>query len=193
MSVERLICALWTEAELKERAIMEEAQETIGKITAAREESVSRLDIQIESRKKYLALSEEALGSAHETMRKRKAQLYAVAGAMKTVRDAAKALFLEFMKSPAYPAYLLRQIEFAKKESGAIGAIRADTMTAQALRKAGVPNVGDDVTVENGFIAVMDDGKTRIFCLLDTQLEKLWKEAAPRLVAQITEAVAHGD
>ncbi|MBF0635027.1 MAG: hypothetical protein HQK85_10245, partial [Nitrospinae bacterium] len=73
MTVERLISALWTEAELKERAIMEEARETAGKIAAGRVESVSSLDAQIESRKKYLVISEAALGAAHETLRKRKA------------------------------------------------------------------------------------------------------------------------
>lgn len=193
MTVERLISALWTEAELKERAIMDEARETAGKIVAAREESMSRLDAQIESRKKYLAASEAALSSSNERMSQRRAELYAVAGAMESVRNAAKSLFLEFMKSPDYIHYLSGQIELAKKEGGAIAQIRADAMTAQALRKAGVANVVDDVTVENGFVATLDDGKTRIFCLLDTQLEKLWIETAPRLVAQITEAVTRGD
>lgn len=193
MTVERLISALWTEAELKERAIMDEARETAGKIVAAREESVARLDAQIESRKKYLAVSEAALSSSKERMRQRKAELYAVTGAMERVGDAAKALFLEFMKSPAYTPYLSAQVGLAEKEGGVIAQIRADAVTAQALRKAGVPNVVEDVTVENGFIAQMDDAKTRVFCLLDTQLEKLWNEAAPWLVAQITEAVTHGD
>lgn len=193
MTVERLISALWTEAELKERAIMDEAQDIAGKIASAQEEAVVRLNTQIESRKKYLAMSEEALGSAHETMRKRKAQLYAVAGTMESVRNATKVLFREFMDSPAYQAYLFRQIETVKKESGAIAQVRADSVTAETLRKAGVPNVVDDVAVENGFIAVMDDGKTRVFCLLDTQLGKLWREMAPRLVAQISEALPRGD
>lgn len=193
MTVERLISALWTEAELKERAIMEEARETAGKVAAVRVESVASLDAQIESRKKYLALSEAALGIAHETMRKRKAELYAVTEAMRSVRDAAKTLFRAFMKSPDYIAYLSRQVESVKKESGSIARIRADAITAQALRKAGVANVDDDAAVEDGFVAQMDDGKTRVFLLLDTQLEKLWNEAAPRLVAQITEALARGD
>lgn len=193
MTIERLISALWTEAELKERGIMDEARETAGKIVAAREESVARLDAQIESRKRYLAVSEAALSSSKERMRQRKAELYAVTGGMERVRDAAKALFLEFMKTPAYTPYLSAQAGLAEKEGGAIAQIRADAVTAQALRKAGVPNVVEDVTVENGFIAQMDDGKTRVFLLLDTQLEKLWNEAAPWLVAQITEAVTHGD
>ncbi|MBF0290678.1 MAG: hypothetical protein HQK86_00820 [Nitrospinae bacterium] len=193
MTVERLISALWTEAELKERAIMEEARETAGKIAAGRVESVSSLDAQIESRKKYLVISEAALGAAHETLRKRKAELYAVTGAVRSARDAAKTLFRAFMKSPDYAAYLSRQIEAVKKESGSIARIRADAITALALRRAGVANVDDDATVEDGFVAQMDDGKTRVFLLLDTQLEKLWNEAAPRLVAQITEALARGD
>jgi hypothetical protein len=193
MSVERLICALWTEAELKERAIMDEAQEMIGKIASAREDAVARLNAQIESRKKYLAMNEAALGSAHEIMRKRKVELYAVARAMQGVRDGAKVLFREFMKSPAYTAYLSAQIESVKKESGAIAHIRADSVTAETLREAGVPNVVDDVTAPNGFIAVMADGATRVFCLLDARLEKLWKDSAPRLVAQISGAITRGD
>lgn len=193
MSVQRLISALWTEAELKERAVMDEAQDMVGKITASQEDCVARLNAQIESRKKYLIMNETALGFAHEIMRKRKAELYAVAGAMQSVRDAAGVLFREFMKSPAYPAYLSGQVESVKKESGAIAQIRADSVTAQALRKAGVPDVVDDETALNGFIAVMDDGKTRVFCLLESQLEKLWRQAAPRLVAQISEAITRGD
>ncbi len=193
MTVERLISALWTEAELKERAIMDEARETAGKITAAREEAVTRLVEQIENRKKQLTAGEAAYSSARERMRKRKSELYAVDGAMETVRDTARALFREFMKSPAYLPYLSSQMESVKKEAGAIGQIRADSITAQTLRKAGVPNVVDDGTVEDGFIALAQDGRTRVFCLLNTRLEKLWKETAPRLVAQITEAVTRGD
>lgn len=193
MTVERLISALWTEAELKERAIMDEARDTAGKITAARETAVTRLDAQIESRKKQLTAGEAAYASARERMRKRKMDIYAVDGAMEIVRDTTRALFREFMKSPAYLPYLSGQMESVKKDAGAIGEIRADSITAQAFRKAGVPNVVDDVTVEDGFIAVAQDGRTRVFCLLNTRLEKLWKETAPSLVAQITEAVTRGD
>jgi vacuolar-type H+-ATPase subunit E/Vma4 len=193
MSVERLISALWTEAELKERAIMDEAQDMIGKIASAGEEAAARLNAQVENRKKHLAMREAALGSAHEIMRKRKVELYAVAGAMESVRGAAGVLFREFMKSPAYTAYLMREIESVKKESGAIAQIRADSVTAETLRKVGVPNVVEDVTAPNGFVAVMADGKTRVFCLLDTRLAKFWKDSAPRLVAQISEAATRGD
>ena len=193
MTVERLISALWTEAELKERVIMDEARDTVGKITAAREEAVARLDAQIENRKKQLTAGEAAYSSAKERMRKRKAELYAVDGAMQIVRDTTRALFREFMKSPAYLPYLLRQMESVKKEAGAIGEIRADSITAETLRKSGVPNVVADMTVENGFIALAQDGRTRVFCLFNTRLEKLWKQTAPRLVAQITEAITRGD
>jgi hypothetical protein len=193
MTVERLISALWTEAELKERAVTDEARETAGKIAAACEEAVLRLNAQIENRKKYLTASREALSASNERLRGRKAELYAVAGAMETVRNATRGLFREFMKSPAYLPYLLRQIGSVKKEGVVIGEIRADAMTAQTLRKAGVQNVIDDATVENGFVAVAQDGMTRVFCLLETSLEKLRKQTAPRLVAQITQAVTRGD
>lgn len=193
MTVERLISALWTEAELKERAIMDEARETAGKITAAREEAVARLDARIENRKKHLTAGEAAYSSARARMRKRKAELYAVDRALKTALDAARVLFREFMKSPAYLPHLSRRMESVKKEAGAIGQIRADSITAQTLRKAGVPDVVEDETVEDGFIAVAEDGRTRVFCLFSARVEKLWKETGPRLVAQITEAIARGD
>lgn len=193
MTVERLISALWAEADLKERAIAEDAQEMAAKIISAMQEASARLDAQIESRKKRLDMGEAARSSAREAIRKRKAELYAVAGAMESVQAATGVLYRQFMESPAYPAYLSRQVEAIKKGSGPILRIQADPVTAAAMRKGGIPNVQEDATLANGFVAAVGDGKTRVFCLFDTQLKKLWKDVAPGLVVKITEALAGGD
>lgn len=193
MTVERLISALWTEAELKERALMDEARERAAQITAEREETLSRLNERIEIRKKQIEADSAALASSMERMRKRRSVLLAMAKATDMARRETEKYFRDFMRSENYAQYLSREIDSITKESGAIAEIRADELTAESLRKIGIPNVVADPAVENGFVVVVGGGESRVFCLFSTKFEKLWRAEAPSFVAKISEAMPHGD
>ncbi len=191
MSIEKLLSALRRETDLKEIALLKEAEEKAHSILASARENADEIDSQKEKLEKELTAKRESVRLAKERMHARKMVILAQDRTISDVLAECRTMAAHFMETPAYADFLTKEYKRIKGEVGAIETVIANEKTAAIF------NLGDlhlsqvvlDEAVKDGFVAVAEKGRTKVLCLFHLLAEKAWNDAAPRFVKKIVEAV----
>ncbi|TBR21453.1 MAG: hypothetical protein EPO63_08635 [Candidatus Nitrosotenuis sp.] len=194
MGIEGLTAALKDEAAKEEAALLAAAESRAAEIRAGAEARLADLDGEAARIEAKCRAIEDALRKGAEKTAARKRLAAAEQAYAHAVREECRALFRDFMQTPAYAGFAAAQYKAAAGELGTVERVAADARTAAALKGA----VGDGTALEtapgiaDGFAAYGTGGKVAVWCTFDTRFEKAWRRGGPAYARVIAEAAKHG-
>lgn len=193
MSVQKLLAALKKEADLQEKTILTEADEKAGAIISSARDKVAEIQSLISKLEKEHSVKAESVRLAREKMLARKKAILTLNQIISDVFSECSRMFSDFMKTPAYASFLKEEYNKIAGEFGTIDEIRADPKTGSVLKELNINNVSSDDNIQHGFMALAENKKTKILCLFDLRLKKLWTQKAPWFVNRISQAMKNND
>ena len=194
MGIEELTGALKDEAAREEAALMATAERSAAEIRAEADARLAILEEEAGRIKAKCIALEETLRRGAEKMAGR-ARLSAAGQAYAdAVREECRALFREFMRTPAYAGFVAAQYRLAAAELGTVERVAADPRTAEALKTAVEKDTRLDIDAAavDGFAAYGPGGRAGIWSTFDTRFERAWRRGGPVYAQAIAEAVKHG-
>ncbi|MBI5636450.1 MAG: hypothetical protein HZA03_00605 [Nitrospinae bacterium] len=194
MGIEELAAALKSEAAKEEAALLAGAESRAAEIRAETDGHLAALGEEAGRIEAKCRAMEEALRSGAEKTAARKRLAAAEQAYAAAVREECRALFREFMLTPAYADFAAAQYRIAAAELGGVERVAADARTAEALKDA-LENgaaLETDAAIVDGFAAYGPGGRAAVKSTFDTRFEKAWRNGGPAYGRAIAEAVKHG-
>lgn len=194
MGIEGLTGALKAEAVKEEAALVAMAELRVAEIRAETDARLAGLEEEAKRIEAKCRAMEETLRSGAEKTAGRKWLSAAEQACAAAVREECRALFHDFMQTPAYSGFALAQYRLAAAELGRVERVAADARTVAALKNA-IENgtaLEIDVSVADGFAAYGRRGRAAVWSTFDTRFEKAWRRGGPAYAHAIAEAIKHG-
>ncbi len=194
MGIEGLVSALRDEAAREETALLAAADSRVTEIRAEADARFAALNDEAGRIEAKCRALEEALRKSAKKNAARKRLAAAEQAYAHAVREECRALFRNFMKTPAYAGFVTEQYKAAAGELETVERVAADAHTAAALKNA----VDNGVVVEtapdivDGFAAYGPRGRIAIWSTFDTRFEKAWRRGGPAYALVIAEVAQHG-
>lgn len=194
MGIEGLTAALKDEAAKEEAALVTMAERRVAEIQAETAARFAGLDEEARRIEAKCRVTEEARRRGAEKIAHRARLATAEQSYAAAVREECRALFHDFMQSPAYAGFAAAQYRLAANELGKVERVMADARTAAALKNTlengTILEIHDSVT--DGFAAYGSGGRTAVWSTFETRFEKAWARGGPAYARAIAEAVKHG-
>ncbi len=194
MGIEGLTAALKDEAAREEAALLAAAGSRVMDIRAETDARLAALGDEARRIEAKCRAVEEALRKGAEKTAARKRLAAAEQAYAHAVREECRALFRNFMITPAYAVFVAKQYKAAAGELGTVERVEADTHTAAVLKdilgNGTVLETGPDII--DGFAAFGPKGRVAVWSTFDTRFEKAWRRGGPAYARVIAEAAKHG-
>ncbi len=194
MGIEGLTAALQDEAVKEEAALLATAEGRVAEIRAETDGRLAILDEEAGRIEAKCRAMDEALRRGSEKTAARQRLSAAEQAYIAAVRAECRALFHDFMKTPAYAGFAAAQYRLAAAELQKVERVAADPRTAEALKGA-LENgavLDIDVSLVDGFAAYGRGGRAAVRSTFDTRFERAWARGGTAYANVIAEAVKHG-
>ncbi len=187
MGIEKLTAALEKEAALKEAAILAEVESSAEEILKDAERNKREIEEEIAKLSAVLGEKKKLLEDGRLRLNERRRETALENLCVEELKTECRKLFREFMRTTGYRGFLKAELEKVTAELGKMDRIKADGVTAAVLAEITEAAVSADNSVRDGFIAEAGMGAVTVYSTFDSRLEKIWEEAAPEFIKEISE------